>query len=88
MTMVMPTKKDLRPYVSHVLDDAGNADPKPIADNARLVVYQCGFEPMVVAVQSYLGVRLNAAEAEDIAMEYLQEIGWFSAGPSDADYII
>jgi hypothetical protein len=39
-------------------------------------------------VQSYLDVFLTAEEAEDIAKDYLNEIGWFTEGPRDADYIL
>lgn len=77
------------PYVSVALDDAQavlNVDSIP--DKARLVGWQCGFEPMFVAVWSYLDVRLDDDEAEDIAKTYLEEKGWFSFGSRDADYII
>lgn len=78
-------------YVSYMLDDALNViTGTPVPEHARLVGWQCGFEPMFVAVWSYLpGVRLDAAEAEEIATEYLNEIGWFGeGGDRPADYII
>jgi hypothetical protein len=43
---------------------------------------------MFVAVWSYLGGTLDANEAEEIAADYLDEIGWFSDGIVDADYVI
>lgn len=85
------TREQALPYVSYVLDDALSAD-HTIADlkpDARLVGWQCGFEPLFVAVQSYIpGVVLDADEAEEIARDYLEEIKWFADGPTDADYII
>ena len=53
-----------------------------------LIGWQCGFEPLFVAVHSYLDVRLDDGEAEEMAKEYLDEIGWFADGPIGADYII
>lgn len=77
------------PYVRVVLDDAlsDGANMKP---DARLVGWQCGFEPMFVAVQSYLpGCTLTDDEAVGIAADYLAEKGWFS-DPADSlpDYIL
>jgi hypothetical protein len=80
------------PYVSYVLDDALSAD-HAVADmlpNATLVGWQCGFEPLFVAVQSYLpDTLIDGQDAEEIAAGYLNERGWFGeAGPHDCDYII
>lgn len=87
-------------YVGHAVDDAGAVRTgEPIPDHARLVVWQCGFEPMVVAVWSYLPpvivaqsyrpeVALDDDEAEYIATDYLREIGWFANDPCEPDYII
>lgn len=81
-------KKDLLPYVCLALDDTGaERDPSEAPADARLVAWQCGFEPMAVLVWSYLGVRLDLDEAEDIARDYLTEKGWFTDEPTDADYI-
>jgi hypothetical protein len=52
-----------------------------------LVGYQCGFEPMFVAVHSYLDVQVSEEDAEEMAREYLTEIGWWDE-PKDADYIL
>lgn len=76
-------------YVGYVVDDAGAGrkigdDPHAIVrdrDTSRypsvLVGWQCGFEAMFVAVHSYLDVELEDWEAEEMAREYLEEIGWF-----------
>lgn len=90
-------------YVGYVVDDSGSArklgdDTHAIVRQAgsefkhasRIVGFQCGFEPMCVAVHSYLDVKLNDAEAEEMAIEYLEEIGWFSNAESEhsADFIL
>lgn len=82
-------KTQAMPYVAVALDDAlAVRDVSAIPDNARLVGWQCGFEPMFVAVFSYLGVKLDDAEAENIATDYLREKAWFSGEPTAADYIL
>ena len=85
-------------YVGHVLDDSGNGRMTTIENDMHasaerkyspvLIGWQCGFEPMFVAVYSYLDVRLTLSEAEEMASEYLDEIGWFANGPVQADYRI
>jgi hypothetical protein len=89
------TREQALPYISHYLDDALSVrEPKDMPDNARLVGWQCGFEPLFVAVWSYLGDtqgnpdRLDDADAEEIARDYLIERNWFSGEPKDADYIL
>lgn len=80
------------PYVSYVLDDALSARQlDAMLPNARLVGWQCEFEPLFVAVQSYLpDCAVSAEEATEIAIDYLREIGWFSDPDSahEPDYII
>ena len=86
------------PYVSRVLDDAGGASEfmtqamlreNPPRSDAVLVGWQCGFEPLFIAVQSYIpGVVLTAEEAEELATDYLTERKWFSDEPREADYVI
>lgn len=90
------------PYVSFVVDDAFNgreigADMHAIVRTkgnqrfkhcSRLVGWQCGFEPLFVAVHSYLDVHIDDADAEELAKDYLEERGWFSGEPTDADYIL
>ena len=54
-----------------------------------LIGWQCGFEPLFVAVHSYIDVRLEDNEAEEMAREYLEERGWFGENEHrEADYII
>jgi len=83
------TREQAIPYVSFCIDDAlseRSIDEMP--NNARLVGWQCGFEPLFVAVWSYLNVELEDAEAEEIARDYLTERKWFAREPTEADYII
>lgn len=81
------------PYISYCVDDAGaERDVKDMPANARLVGWQCGFEPMFVAVWSCLGSWLDDEEAEDLAIDLLIEKKWFSGqhdrGGTEPDYII
>jgi len=84
------TREQALPYVTACVDDAlavRSIDEMP--DNARLVGWQCGFEPLFVAVWSYLpGIELEDSEAEEIARDYLLERGWFSTAQTEADFII
>jgi hypothetical protein len=86
------TRNEALPYVSFALDDAlAVRTGEPIPEHARLIGWQCGFEPLFVAVWSYIpGVRLDDDEAEDIARDYLIERQWFadSDEPPYADYVI
>lgn len=81
-------------YVSVIIDDALNVTPitnsNQIPKHARLVGWQCGFEPYFVAVYSYLGVKLDDEEAEEIAIDWLREKQWFTDKnmAQDADYIL
>ena len=77
-------------YVGHHVDDAFSPDPKPITKHTRLVGWQCGFEPMFVAVHSYLpGCACEFDEAEELALDLLAEIKWWGdVTPRPADYII
>ena len=82
-------RTDALPYVSFALDDAlAIRTGEPIPDHARLVGWQCGFEPLFVAVWSYLGGRLTEEDATEIAKDYLDEIKWFAGEPTEPDYII
>jgi hypothetical protein len=80
------------PYVSFIVDDALSArmaDYSDVLATDVLVGWQCGFEPLFVAVRSYLpDVTIDDDEAIDLAMDYLAERGWFSDVPTDADYVI
>jgi hypothetical protein len=82
------TKEQVMPYLAYAVDDA--LSERNIADmpaNARFVGWQCGFEPLFVAVWSYLDVRLDDDEAEEIAADFLNEKNWFH-DIKPADYII
>ena len=94
---------DAIPYVSFVVDDAGSgrelgADPHAIIREVGpefdypsvLVGWQCGFEPLFVAVHSYLDCQVDEEEAEELAREFLEERGWFDGSSRDhePDYII
>lgn len=55
-----------------------------------LIGWQCGFEPLFVAVGSYLpNCYVGADEAEELAADYLTERDWFGEGAParDADYV-
>lgn len=84
-------KEQAAPYISYAVDDAlSPRDPNERPQNARLVGWQCGAEPLFVAVWSYLDARLDDDEAEEIARDFLQEKKWFSDNdnPPDADFIL
>jgi hypothetical protein len=89
------TRDQALPYVGPCLDDALSVrrqDEMPA--NARLIGWQCGFEPMFVAVWSYLGDtqgnpdRLDDDDAVEIATDYLVETKWFAGEPTEPDYVI
>lgn len=85
------TREQALPFISYFLDDA-LGDSHSLADlrpDARLIGWQCGFEPLFVAVQSYLpGVVLGDDEAIVIATDYLVERDWFADGPTEPDHIL
>jgi len=82
------TREQALNYVGYCVDDAlSERKISEIPANARLIGWQCGFEPMFVAVWSYLDVELNDAEAEEIATDLLTEKNWFADEPTEADYI-
>lgn len=93
------TRTDALPFVSFVVDDALHADhviTTPTVDpSAVLVGWQCGFEPLFVAVVGSTadtrGRRdtVDIDTAVDIATDYLLERKWFgSAGAREPDYVI
>ena len=79
------TRDEVTGSVNEEINDPYFAPPQY---PSRLVGWQCGFEPMFVAVHSCLDVQINDQDAEEIAQEYLAEIGWFSDEPTDANYIL
>ena len=85
------TRTDALPYVSFAVDDAlCERKPSEAPENARLVGYQAGFEPLFVAVWSYLGGRIDDDQAEELALDLLIEKQWFAdcENPPAADYVI
>lgn len=81
---------DLLGYVGYVLDTALSPDRKAsdIHPGAVLVGWQCGFEPMVVAVvDAYGPCEVDEDEAIEIATDYLNEIGWFAGESREPDYV-
>ncbi len=86
-------RADAIPYISFAVDSA--LAPREISEmpaNARLVGWQCGFEPLFVAVWSMFdGVKLDDDVAEEIAHDLLVERGWFGTDSKDskpADYVL
>jgi hypothetical protein len=76
------------PYIGYCVDDAlAERVLSDMPKNARLIGWQCGFEPMFVAVWSYLDVPLDDEEAEELAMALLIEKRWFAGEPDAADYV-
>ena len=90
------TREQAIPYIGHCVDDAlSEHELKDMPANARLVGWQCGFEPMFVAVWSYLfenedhpDFRLDDEAAVEIAIDLLAEKNWFSGESREPDYII
>lgn len=83
-------RTDAIPYIGYAVDDSlAERRPAEAPDDARLVGWQCGFEPMFVAVWSYLpGTTLDDDEAEEIATDLLAGKGWFAGEELPADHII
>lgn len=96
------TREQALPYVSFMVDDSLNERHfgdvpgfNSIPDTARLVGWQCGFEPLFVAVWSAMDQPgdeepFDLAEAEEIATDLLKEKRWFgdNDNPPPADYVI
>lgn len=84
------TRNEAIPYVSYAVDDAlAERQISEIPDHAKLVGWQCGFEPLFVAVWSYLGIPLSNQDAEEIAIDLLLEKDWFADPDNTApDYIL
>ena len=78
----------IREHDPEILENYDHTFGLGFAHPSRLVGWQCGFEPLFVAVHSYLDVILPDEEAEDMAKEFLLERDWFGASPRDADYIL
>lgn len=80
------------PYVSYAVDDAlAERAVAEMPPNARLVGWQCGFEPLFVAVWSYLpNTAIDAEEAAELPTDLLREKQWFgdNENPPAPDYVL
>ena len=82
-------RKAALPYISFCLDDSLNVrELDNMPKNARLIGWQCGFEPLFVAVWSYMGFELDESSAIDIATDYMRERKWFGDNEREPDYVI
>lgn len=84
-------RQDAIPYLrSEAIDNSQafrRVEDRP--DNARFIGWQCGAEPMFVAVWSYLpNHRLDDYDAIELVIDYLCEKGWFANGPTKPDYVL
>ena len=92
------TYEQAKPYVGFVVDDSGNGRMATIESDRHarqcakyrpvLVGWQCGFDPMFVAVYSYLDVRLDDSKAIELVTDYLTELKWFNGEETEPDYVI
>jgi len=69
------TREQALPFVNMFVDDAlSERNLSNMPANARLIGWQCGFEPMFVAVWSYLSdAPLDDDEAIELATDLLVE---------------
>jgi hypothetical protein len=85
------TREEAIQYVSFQMDDARdrrNAKPSDVHQDDRLVGFHQDLETVFVAVRSHLpGVKLTDQVAEDLARDYLTEIGWFGEESLEAKFI-
>lgn len=87
-----PSREQAFKYVSFVISEEGKELPPDSLNQktAILVGWQCGFEPLFVAIQDEDGEELHVSEAdaEDIAKEFLLKKKWFSENEAeDCDYV-
>jgi len=82
-------RQDAIDYIGGYIDDALSDHAQPVTPRTRLVGWQCGFEPMFVAVNSYLpDCRCDDDEAIELAMDYLTEKGWFDGEAKEPDCVL
>jgi hypothetical protein len=85
------TREEAIQYVSFQMDDARdrrNAKSSDVHQDDRLVGFHQDLETVFVAVRSHLpGVKLTDQVAEDLARDYLTEIGWFGEESLEAKFI-
>jgi hypothetical protein len=86
------TREEAIQYVSLQMDDARgrrNAKPSDVSQDDRLVGFHQDLETVFVAVRSHLpGVKLTDQIAEDLARDYLTEIGWFGEESRSAHRVL
>jgi hypothetical protein len=101
MNKMTTIREIARNCTRYVVDDSGwgrplNADPWAIVMESGvnhvhasvLVGWQRGYEPIFVAVYSYLDFELTDSEAVKYATEYLAKIGWIMEEGTEPDYVI
>jgi hypothetical protein len=85
------TREDAIQFVCFQMDDARDrrhATPSDVASDDRLVGFHQYYETVFVAVRSHCpGVRLTDEIAEELARDYLTEIGWFGEESLRAEFI-
>jgi hypothetical protein len=92
MTRTKPNAINYLPYLSPTVLDTALSPDRQITDlhpGAKLVGWQCGFEPYVLAVvDAYDGMQVDEDEADEIATDWLHESRWFASGERrEADII-
>ena len=76
---------DALPYVAKIVDTAlsvqdcigSDAGQMLEGKKCELVGWQCGFEPHFIAVVDAYDCEVEDDEAEEIAVDYLEEQNWF-----------
>lgn len=83
------TFQDASNYVSFQINDREEELTKPQTleyEHCSLVGWQCGFEPLFVAIYGHY--ELWNDDAIDIATEFLQARQWFAESATPADYVL
>lgn len=62
--------------------------PNEAPASSRYVGYRVGLSVVWCAVWSYLGVPLDESDAEEIANDYMYEVGWTKDENIAADYVL
>lgn len=79
-------------FVAHFIDDAGEDHQLKRMEPVELVRFvgwrNASGTPWFIAIRSHLGLELSDEKAEQLAAEYVAEIGWFAGVVPPADYIL
>lgn len=67
------TREQAKPYIGYILNDALHAEPFKDDQSSHIDLPD---------------TKIDESEAVEIAMDYLEEIGWFSDEPTEPDHII